>query len=692
LHLTAAAIELNLLLPKPIHCTYIQHRLLYEGKEGLAKYMGDYSSLASMVQREFNVVLDKKHQTWEAWSGTAIDIERLIYGSLDAIFTAKLYVVQNERLLNFRTKLGLPPQLNSEIDEYLNNIDSLPATAQACANGINISPSYHDEAARLATVLEDARATVLKTLNIDASTSKADLPTKAVTQYLEQNLPASILLQCSRTEHENKISLKVNNLKLMLELVEAADETASVELKNALEALLTYRKLKHEVSTQGVGYLQKHVVQHKIYPSFKILGAKTGRMSSVKPNLQNISTGKFSLNYRNFYIPSPGYHFVEFDFSMIEVVFFAYLSNNINMIKVLESGADLHEYTSAVFQNIEVDPVTCVPRQTITKSARKRAKAASFGLLYGSTVQGLINFAKSSYDVDLTYAEAEVMVAQWKDTFDGVRQTHQQWGEFARNNRMFETVSGLLKITPYCSLDLNVNEFLNFGIQGSAGTLLKFTIRLLLERLEPFLNAGKVKFINFVHDSILLEVQNNDFVSSYVEDVIKSSCSTALRKVIPQIPQSLSRRCFEISVGETPETPWGLLESRADVLKKKYPSDNATVEELEALKIERDALYAKYELNDAPRPPVIINFSANTPYTPAPCVEIQNETPYTLVFLGARVYQTRQNKPYLRLLFRTAGSEISAKCSMAIFELTEVVNPCRSLLQAPHQLKPQPKT
>lgn len=678
LHCIANAIELGLPLPKSIHCTHKQHRLLYQGDEPLAKHMGSDSSLEAIVLREFGVRLDKQYQKASAWVGE-ITLGKLKYAALDSIYALLVFDIFSERLKQFRDTLSLPGQLNKDIDEYENNIECLPAVIQASVNGLNISPQYYVDAKQLQEEAVQARKVVLTNTNINDNV-RADLPTKPITEYLEKNLPIEILNTCVRTATTNEISLKTTNLSFILEKL----QTMGAHYQQAIETvenLLNYRKLKHEVATQGIKFLEKHVINGKIHPIFNILGAKTGRMSCVKPNLQNISVAKFSRNYRDYYIPTESYRFIEFDFSMIEVVFFAYLSNNQRMIQVLESGADIHEYTAAILTGVEVNPNTFTPLKPISKQDRKKAKCATFGLLYGAKVKGFMEFAKNSYQVIFTESEANKIIKMWKATFAGVEETHRNWRNFAYKTRMFETVSGLMKITPKNQLNINVNEFFNFGIQGSAATLIKMTIRLLLERLNNNLNSREVKFINFVHDSVLLEVRNDESLCEMVESIIMNSCADALRLVIPQVPISLAKRCAEISVGNSPDVPWGKLISKNDRLKKKLEMGELSVA---SYKMELEKLYAKEHLELPIRTPVALNFSENTHYPTAQKLSIEEQTPYTVTFNAAIVRYNRYNKPYLQLLFKLHDKNLMGACAIAVWHISDnnIINPCRSLIKA----------
>ena len=141
------------------------HRLLYDGSQSLNKYTGAPSSLESIVLNEFGVQLDKQFQKASAWVG-AITESKLLYAAQDAIFTLLVYEIFSERLRHFRQTLKLPAQRNPFIDEYENNIESLPALAQASTHGLNISTQYYEDARKIQHESLQSKQIVLQNITI----------------------------------------------------------------------------------------------------------------------------------------------------------------------------------------------------------------------------------------------------------------------------------------------------------------------------------------------------------------------------------------------------------------------------------------------------------------------------------------------------------------------------------------------
>ncbi len=133
----------------------------------------------------------------------------------------------------------------------------------------------------------------------------------------------------------------------------------------------------------------------RIHGSFNPTGADTGRFTSQKPNLQNISRGKL----RSCIVAPQGAVLVVADYSQVELRIAAEIAGETRMLEAFERGEDLHIRTAAlVLERLETD---------VTKGDRQLAKAVNFGLLYGQYPKGLVAYARTNYGVDLALDRAE---------------------------------------------------------------------------------------------------------------------------------------------------------------------------------------------------------------------------------------------------------------------------------------------
>lgn len=131
-----------------------------------------------------------------------------------------------------------------------------------------------------------------------------------------------------------------------------------------------------------------------IHGNFNPTGTRTGRLSSSKPNLQNVPSdvrGRFTqglfsggttraeeYNLRNAYIARPGYSYLSVDYKQMEIRAFAVLAQDPAMLKIVLAGRDVHrDIAEQVWQ-------------TRDDVHREWAKTVSFGMLYGMSAGSLM--------------------------------------------------------------------------------------------------------------------------------------------------------------------------------------------------------------------------------------------------------------------------------------------------------------
>ena len=116
--------------------------------------------------------------------------------------------------------------------------------------------------------------------------------------------------------------------------------------------ILKYREYEKLRSTYIEG-LKNEVVKNRVHTSYNLFGTTTGRLSSEKPNLQNIpNKTDMGQRIREFFIADSKHVFVIADYSQIELRVLAHLSNDKSMIDMLQNReSDIHSETaSKIFQ------------------------------------------------------------------------------------------------------------------------------------------------------------------------------------------------------------------------------------------------------------------------------------------------------------------------------------------------------
>jgi hypothetical protein len=183
---------------------------------------------------------------------------------------------------------------------------------------------------------------------------------------------------------------------------EMADPTALVGTEKRLGVWLRYCKIRKTLST----YVDVYATSDSHYPTYYNLGARTGRVSCVRPNLQNIP--KRSGGIRGLFIPSHGRCLVEFDYKAAELVALAQVEYRLFgescLREAINAGLDPHVETA---KRLVGDNVWLAAGDKERKRLRQMAKAVNFGLPGGLGAAKFAKYAERSYGVDLSPAQAQ---------------------------------------------------------------------------------------------------------------------------------------------------------------------------------------------------------------------------------------------------------------------------------------------
>jgi len=140
--------------------------------------------------------------------------------------------------------------------------------------------------------------------------------------------------------------------------------------------ILEYRSLSKLKSTYCDGLLKVIEPDGRIHTSFNQVETRTGRISSLEPNLQNIPIRtELGRELRRFFRAQEGSLLIDADYSQIELRVLSDLANDTHMINAFNSGEDIHKTTAS--------QVFGLPPEMITPALRSRAKAVNFGIVYG---------------------------------------------------------------------------------------------------------------------------------------------------------------------------------------------------------------------------------------------------------------------------------------------------------------------
>ncbi len=263
-----------------------------------------------------------------------------------------------------------------------------------------------------------------------------------------------------------------------------------------IEDILEYRKLAKLKSTYVEGLLRLVDGDGRVRTSFRQTETRTGRISSIEPNLQNIPVRtKLGSELRKFFIADEGHTLIDADYSQIELRVLAHIAGDEHMIEAFRNDEDIHTLTaSQVFH---------MPLSFVTPQMRSRAKAVNFGIVYG------IGAFSLSQDIGVTVAEADSYIKGYLQSYSGVKKYMDETVASAKQAGYVKTLYGRRRPVPELSAQNHVTKMfgervaMNTPIQGTAADIIKLAMIRVYNRLQAEGLASRL--ILQVHDELIVE-------------------------------------------------------------------------------------------------------------------------------------------------------------------------------------------
>ena len=263
-----------------------------------------------------------------------------------------------------------------------------------------------------------------------------------------------------------------------------------------IDMILNYRTYQKLNSTYVEGLIDKIKPDGRIHSTFNQTEARTGRISSSEPNLQNIPVRtKLGSEMRKFFVAKPGYVLLDADYSQIELRILAHISGDKVMQTAFLNGEDIHTRTAA--------QVMGIPTSMVTPQIRSRAKAVNFGIVYGISAFSLAK------DIGTTVREAQDFIDNYFKNFSGVKDYLDNTVKFAQENGYVTTIYNRKRMLPEInSSNKNVRSVgkrmaMNTPIQGTSADIIKIAMVKVYNRLKA--EGLKSKLILQVHDELIVE-------------------------------------------------------------------------------------------------------------------------------------------------------------------------------------------
>ena len=283
-----------------------------------------------------------------------------------------------------------------------------------------------------------------------------------------------------------------------------------------VDKVLEYRMLSKLYSNYAVGLLSEIRDDGRIHTIFTQTLTRTGRLSSISPNLQNIpARDDYARMIRKAFVPDDNSVLLSSDYSQVELRVFASMSNATQMIDAFKNNIDIHTKTASDIYHI--------PIEEVTKKERRTAKAVNFGIIYGISSFGL------SEDLGIDMVEAKHFIDNYLDAFPGIREYMEKEKEEAYKNGYVTTLMNRRRVIE----ELNSKNYmirtsgermaLNTPIQGTAADILKKAMVELYNEMNK--KKLKSKILLQVHDELIINVLNDeiDEVKKLTQEIMENA-------------------------------------------------------------------------------------------------------------------------------------------------------------------------
>lgn len=307
----------------------------------------------------------------------------------------------------------------------------------------------------------------------------------------------------------------------------STDEETLTELADKhpiVNEILRFRAIKKLLST----YIEPFPslidpADGKVHTTFNQALTATGRLSSVKPNLQNIPIRtEMGKEIRRAFIGSSAQHrIVSADYSQIELRIMAALSGDNDMIEAFRNGKDIHTATAAKIFKEETEDVT--------SEQRRIAKTANFGIIYGISPFGL------SQRLNIPRKEAKELIEEYFLNYPAISEYIERMKVQARENGFVQTIFGRKRyLKDINSRNATVRGFaernaINAPIQGSAADIIKMAMINVAKALKE--NNLESKMILQVHDELVFDCPVGEVEK--VKAIVREQMENVTRLSVP---------------------------------------------------------------------------------------------------------------------------------------------------------------
>ena len=479
-------------------------------------------SLKAVVERRLGVEISKEQQVSD-WSQDDLDIEQIEYAAKDVDILPKIAQLQLAELAS-----------ENLVEVYSLESKVIRPVALMCHYGFNVDiTKVKALKARKQQELDEATRLFCESLDSRLS-SNEKLPRRedgsiAVGKNARKEFNPGSNVQCVKYFNQIGTSLPVDDRtgKQTLSQVALSEFDSDDVTLNLLR-----KRTKIETALAHVDKIIDNIspISGRMHSGYNTYGANSGRFTSSGSkrvtgkkkkeiwgiNIQQVPRDK---EFRECFIPSPGYKFIIADYSQIELRLAAELVNIPQMIKAFNEGLDLHTLTASLIYHVDIDKVE--------KSQRQMGKTLNFALLYGMGFRKYKTYSAQSGNI-ISLSEAKIAHIGFHRAYPRLREWHRERSAMVDDGWTYvRTPIGRRRLLSYD--DATMSACANTLIQGAGADILKIAIANLGKHI-----SDKFRPIATVHDELIFESVEDK--AEHYKSVLEEEMKAAAMSVLTQVP------------------------------------------------------------------------------------------------------------------------------------------------------------
>lgn len=289
-----------------------------------------------------------------------------------------------------------------------------------------------------------------------------------------------------------------------------------------IEQIIEYRMLTKLYSTYIEGLKNSIFSDGKIHTIYTQTITRTGRLSSIEPNLQNIPIRREEGRLiRTSFFPSDDAVILSSDYSQIELRLLSHMANIESLKEAFNKDLDIHSKTASDIFGIDI--------KDVDKNQRRIAKAVNFGIIYGISAYGL------SENLNIPVGVAREFIDNYYKTYPGIKEYMDSIIEKAKEQEYVTTLFNRKRTVKeinnknYVIRSAAERICLNTPIQGTAADIIK---KAMIDVYNEFNNKGlKSKILVQVHDELVIDCKKDEI--DIVKEILTEKMNNVYKLSVP---------------------------------------------------------------------------------------------------------------------------------------------------------------